>query len=409
MLIDITSQIVDDLFKSLSEDAIKGIVKKINKRLTLAELQQEETKEEKESVTDLPPTVIDEPSPPSPSEEVPEEDEIDESVFDEIVVKNDGFIQIVDDIPKKEPRPKRGDPGIVDGKRPPERIGTFFLDSGAHSLYNKAHKTQTKTNKYAYYETDEFWQYVDEYAAYVKANIDYIDYYVNVDVIHNPKLTRKTQKYLELEHDLNPVPVVHMGTGVEELKWYLKQGYDFIGLGGVALEGTRTSYIQWADKMFDCVCNNSKRLPCVRLHGFAMTAYASLTRYPWWSVDSASWAKAGGFGIIYVPHKRKGKFVFDVEPYSISVSSDAPAAKKQNRSVTTLPQKAKEIIVEWLNEINIPLGEIDKEGNEVQWGVISHHSARKIANLRYFERLTKSLPEWPWPFKATLSTSFGLV
>jgi hypothetical protein len=310
---------------------------------------------------------------------------------------------------QSKPRRKRVDQGIVDGKRPPERIGQFFLDSGAHSLYNIAHKNETRTEKYAYYETDDFWAYVDEYAEFVKANLHAIDFYVNVDVIHNPKLTRKVQKYLEFEHDLNPVPVVHMNTPISELKWYLKQGYDLIGIGGVALEGTRTAYLNWADQIFNCVCDNPKRLPCVRLHGFAMTAYASVTRYPWWSVDSASWAKAGGFGIIYVPHKRGGKYVFDIEPYSISVSAAAPAAKRKNASALTISKAAQKVICGWLDHIGVPFGKVDENGEEVEYGVVSHHCARKHANLFYFKALCDSLPEWPWPFKATMTTNFGLL
>jgi hypothetical protein len=61
---------------------------------------------------------------------------------------------------------------------------------------------------FSIYDTDMFWQYVDEYAAFIKEYRDGIDFFANVDVIQDPKRTWKVQKYLENEHGLDPVPVV---------------------------------------------------------------------------------------------------------------------------------------------------------------------------------------------------------
>lgn len=297
-----------------------------------------------------------------------------------------------------------------DEERPPECIGTLFIDSGAHSLYNIAHKTKTRLDKYAYYDTPEFWAYVDKYAAFIKANGDAVDHYVNVDVIHNAKRSWKVQQYLEKEHGLNPIPVIHMGTGVEWLEHYLERGYKFIGLGGVALEGTRLSYIRWADQMFDRLCDNRERLPCVKVHGFAMTAYASLVRYPWYSVDSASWVKAGGFGMVMFPRKHKGKFTFfeegkdtlePVTPYAISCSIKAPASKKKGSSILNISAHERNVIQEWLDKIGVPYGKWDKDGETIERGITTHHSWRKIANIRFFEELCRCLPEWPWPFRSS--------
>lgn len=159
----------------------------------------------------------------------------------------------------------------------------------------------------------------------------------------------------------------------------------------------------------------------MKTHGFAMTTYDLLIKFPWWSVDSASWVKAGGFGIIYVPHKRNGKFTFDEEPYSICVSAESPAVKIKGKHVNTISVAEKKIIQEWLEQINIPYGKVerDKEGNPVQdekgktvvleRGVESHNSARKIANLIFFKMMEESMPEWPWPFKGRASQGFGIA
>lgn len=306
-------------------------------------------------------------------------------------------------------------------ERPPECIGIFALDSGAHSLYTKLVMKSDKfrltgQRDYSAYDTAEFWDYVERYANFVKENKKGIDYYINVDVIFNPERTWQVQKYLEDEHGLNPMPVIHWGTPLEWVKRYVKEGYEVIGLGGLGQEATKDLYYDWADKVYHYLCPKSNdRKPIVKTHGFAMTAYDLLIRYPWFSVDSASWCKAGGYGMIYIPRMRNGEFVFwymkdgirqPVYPYNISVSTDSPNRKVANRSLHTISKSAQRIVHKWIDKIGIPLGSVDKDGEMKEWGVVSTHSARKIANLKFFEAMCNSLPEWPWPFRGSPRRSF---
>jgi len=276
---------------------------------------------------------------------------------------------------------------------------------------------QTGQRDYSAYDTPEFWDYVERYAAFVKEHKKAIDVYVTIDVIFNPEMTWKVQKYLEEEHKLKPLPVIHWGTSLEWVKRYVKAGYEMIGLGGLGQEATKDLYYDWADRVYDYLCPaKSNRKPIVKTHGFAMTAYDLLIRYPWWSVDSASWCKAGGYGMIYVPRVRDGKFAFHyldcngtrqpVRPYNISVSSDSPQRKVAGRSMYNQSKEAQRTIQKWLDQIGVPLGSVDENGEMKEWGVVSTHSARKIANLRFFEAMCNSLPEWPWPFKGTPRETF---
>lgn len=198
-------------------------------------------------------------------------------------------------------------------ERAEERIGEFFLDSGAHSLYNqyvghngsitedmKAHMDamspmerfairrsipnvfrSKKTNSYAYYETPEFWNYVDTYCQFV---IDYkhaIDYYATVDVLFHPKKSWQVLKYIENEWGLNPVPVIHFNTDIKWVEKHLNAGYTYIGIGGLGQEITKANYYAWADPVFKMLCDKDG-MPIVKTHGFAMTAHQLLVRYPWY-------------------------------------------------------------------------------------------------------------------------------
>lgn len=271
--------------------------------------------------------------------------------------------------------------------------GVMFLDSGAYGLYAKHSKGKTR-NKYEWFESPAFKKYVDNYAKFILKFKDGMDYYANVDILYNPKLSWKVLKYLENKYELNPVPVVHSLTPIKWLKRHIDAGYEFIGLGGRGTGRGRGEYQQWADEVFEYICPPSNDYkPIVRIHGFALTSYDLLLRYPWWSVDSTSWVQGPSWGSIDVPHKRGGKFVFTEQPYSIMVSLNAPSLKEKNGiHFFSCSRSEQRLVLDWLEEVNVPLG------SKTEWGVCSEHNARKVANLRFYERLAQSLPEWPWSF-----------
>lgn len=303
---------------------------------------------------------------------------------------------------------------MIDGKT---GVESHFLDSGAFTLWSTAALWAEENGKdrWEWFDTDEHWEYLDEYAAFVKKYKAGIDHYANVDAIQNAKLTYRNQKYLEEKHGLNPVPVVHLGDGsIKWLKRYIKEGYDFIGLGGLAGKATARQRLDWLDDCFKVVCGGCgpKCLPCVKLHGFGITSYKMLLRYPWWSVDSVTWAKQGGFGSIFVPHKRNGKFDFSVAPYLIATSFESGKVKESREKAlhySSASRAEQRIIREWLDEIEVPLGKLGDDGEPEEWGVLTRHTERRAANIKFFERLRLWLPEWPWPYDPPKTrTTLGL-
>jgi len=289
-------------------------------------------------------------------------------------------------------------------------VQSHFLDSGSFTLWTKAGEwaKENGKSKWDYYDTDEFWKYMDDYAAFVKKYQIAIDLYANVDVIPNPKLSWRNLKYLEREHGLTPVPVVHYTTHLKWLRRHIEVGYKVIGLGGLVGSTRQESCRGWLDQAFDMVCDAPDRLPRVKIHGFGVTNYPLLVRYPWWSVDSVTWAKQGGFGCILVPHKRGGRFVFDTPPYSVKISIECAARKEKGNHFLTMAGAERAIIEEWLELIGIPLGK--QEGEEiVEYGVLNRHTERRAACLHFFERMRTSLPEWPWPFRGTVRRGFGVA
>jgi hypothetical protein len=295
-------------------------------------------------------------------------------------------------------------------------VESHFLDSGSFTLKTKAIQYATENkgkSEWDYYSTKEFWDYVDQYCEFVKTNRIAIDFFANVDVIPNskgepnPKLTWRNQKYIEDHHGIIPVPVVHYKTDLKWLKKYIDAGYEFIGIGGLVGSTAQEHCRGWIDRCFDLVCSTPDRCPRVKLHGFGVTTYELLIRYPWWSVDSTSWTKVGAFGGILVPHKRRGKFVFDEQPYTMKVSLDSPDRKMKDRHYLSMSQAERDIVNEWLDLIGLPLGTWDpKTLKPLTAGVVTHHSDRRAANLHFFEMMRKSLPKYPWPFHSNKRKGF---
>lgn len=307
-------------------------------------------------------------------------------------------------------------------------VESHFLDSGAFSQWTKAaeYAKDHDGDRWAYYDSAEHYEFLDKYAAFVKEYAHAIDLYANVDVIPTraknikagewapdeveraEQLSWRNQRYFEKHHGLQPVPVVHYRANLKWLTHYIERNYELIALGGLVGSTSKDGCQKWIDRCFDLVCQTPDRTPCVNVHGFGITNWSLLLRYPWWSVDSTSWTKVGAYGGILVPHRRKGRFTFNEQPYLCKVSVDSPDMQKAGRHAISWSDLERKVVLDWLQEINVPYGSVDAEGQVTEFGVSTRHTERRAANLIFFERMRASLPEYPWAFRRPRSKGFGI-
>lgn len=172
----------------------------------------------------------------------------------------------------------------------PDRI--LFIDSGAFSAFTKN------------IEID-----LDAYCLWIKTLQP--NQFANLDVIGNPEQTYQNQIYIETHHSLNPLPVFHMNENIEYLYRYLN--YEYICLGGmVKNEGLEP----WLDEVFSIIYKNN---PHLKVHGFGLTG-SLLEKYPFFSIDSSSWANGVRFANISLFNKLKNKlYDIDLTEYCASV------------------------------------------------------------------------------------------
>lgn len=150
-----------------------------------------------------------------------------------------------------------------------------FLDSGAFSAMTKGVKI----------DLQEYIHYCHEYS-------DRLTAYANLDVIGDPSGSMKNLEKMK-GAGLNPVPVFHYGSPLSVLDEMVSSN-DYLALGGlVPLKGKKDKLKAWLDRCFSCIRDRTKA------HGFGVTNFSLLCRYPFHSVDSTSWLSGQQRGVIY--------------------------------------------------------------------------------------------------------------
>jgi hypothetical protein len=317
----------------------------------------------------------------------------------------------------------------------------LFLDSGAHSLYMKLKL------KGSSFSQDEYDSYFKEYIKFIKENEKYLTIYVNLDIINDPVRSMANYKRMRKE-GLKPIAVVHPGEDYIWITKYLELGCEYVGLGGLGQFYTKTKYINWADVVWSKALTDKKGFPLAKCHGFAMTSFDLMFRYPWWSVDSTTWVMVGRFGSVLIPKFRNGKFIYTEAPWSVMVSNQSPDVRNAGKHISTFAPMEQDIIKDYLKLKGIKLGkseyrkedktyklkkgerwageiELDLQREDgvvqedhslvetiIEAGVCNDYRLRDEVNIVYYLDLEKHFPKWPWAFKLNqkeLSKGFGLM
>jgi hypothetical protein len=226
----------------------------------------------------------------------------------------------------------------------------FILDSGAFSVKGSGATID-----------------IEAYAEFC-AKHPGISYYVSLDVIpegRKPADLEKTcqegwanyqiMKQHVPQHKI--IPVYHYGEDVKWLDRYLDDGCSYIGFGQTGIGGmtrTRHHMNNLRSRLF-----NADGSRAVKTHGFAVTSFKYMMMFPWHSVDSASWVKQGGFGGVWVPHRKFGSTGWDYTrpPMVINFSPKSPSAKTKDWvSILTMTPAQQTLVREYMDEIGSPMG-----------------------------------------------------
>jgi len=227
---------------------------------------------------------------------------------------------------------------------------SFFLDSGAFSAWSQKKSIN-----------------LDNYITYLKKNKDKINYYANLDEIGNAEKSQQNLERMEKE-GLKPIPVYHYGENIEVFKKMCDK-YPFIALGGMVPISTQ-NLIPWLNEVFAYICEKDGSTK-IKIHGFGMTTFNLLTKYPWYSVDSVSPIMTAAMGGLYTE---------DGKTISVARSSKIPYS----------------IQLYLKGELNNKKDSMKEFSFDT---IRSSYKARIIINLRYIMELEEKLTENPPRYK----------
>ena len=154
----------------------------------------------------------------------------------------------------------------------------IFLDSGAFTAYTKGAPID-----------------IQRYISFIKKYEKDLFCYANLDVIGDVEGTWENQKIME-DAGLNPLPVFHSGEPWKYLDKCLE--YDYFALGGLAADSHINKKINFFDTCFDVICDTPDRKPKTKVHGFGVSSFLWMLRYPFYSCDSTGWLKKANLDVI---------------------------------------------------------------------------------------------------------------
>jgi len=225
----------------------------------------------------------------------------------------------------------------------------IMLDSGAFSAFTK--KTEINLN---------------DYIKYIKDNLQYIDTYVNLDVIPGEKDKKRTAddaeagaraSYQNLQKmkkaGLSPIPVFHRGERWFWLERMLQDREPYIGLSPATNLCGASEARRWLDTCFTYLTDH-KGKPLVKTHGFAMSSFPLMARYPWTTCDATSWAQTAAYGSILIPKFKNGKPNYKEAPLKHTISATDRDKGTPSDHFLLMGPSVRAMISNWLeNEVGV--------------------------------------------------------
>lgn len=131
---------------------------------------------------------------------------------------------------------------------------------------------------------------LDDYAAWLDANREWIDVACTLDVVGDAPATLANTRRLE-EHGHRVLPVFHVGEPWEFMEDYCAH-YSYVGVGGMVPWSMQPAKVlRWLIRCFEIAAAHG-----TVIHGLGQTNIKTLAALPFYSVDSSSWVSAERYG-----------------------------------------------------------------------------------------------------------------
>jgi len=252
-------------------------------------------------------------------------------------------------------------------------LESYFYMNPRIEMQLKTHKTKVFMDSGAFSaRTLGVTITLDAYAKYLTSHEDIYEMAAILDApIGDCEGSYRALKTLEDAGCRNVHPVLHAGEPEKWAERYIKEGYTYLLLGGLVKYG-RANTQQYLDRLFENVLCDRNGKPRIRTHGFGLTTFSLVKRYPWTSVDSTRWLFGGKAGTIFLPRGN------DIQ--ILGVSSQSPWVKIKDKHFDTLPKVTRDSVTKQVESLGFDMPSLRAE-----------YRVRNRFNIQVFNELQKIL------------------
>jgi hypothetical protein len=189
---------------------------------------------------------------------------------------------------------------------------------------------------------------------------------------------------------IDAIPVFHQGEDFKWLERMIDEGVEYIGISP-APRVSQEIILRWLDQCFTRI-TDVDGIPLAKTHGFGATSHGLIRRYPWFTIDSTTWALAAGYGTIIVPPFSGTEPNYIRPPLRFSISDRDTAG---SRPLLKLSPLERGIIDGYLGSMGLSLSDIRASDRN-----------RAHVNVAYYMALEVTLVCAPFQNTAAMPASF---
>jgi hypothetical protein len=257
-----------------------------------------------------------------------------------------------------------------------KRKTILALDSGAWSVFKRKKKITINIDRLVFFLL--IWNELFELCL----SLDIIDY--DEDFGGGGKSYENWQYIRRYVRDI--VPVYHRGKDLKFLESYLRES-KYMGVGGLA-EAHAKKRDELLGHLWQTDLLDHTGKPRAKIHGLGLTSTILVAKWPWYSVDSTSWAIDAAYRIILVPQKSGSEYDYSKQPIRVSVTPRI--SRRHPNHIDKLPVEKALHVMEYLEKMGFRLGKGYEWEPNRELGLCNDRTMRYQINAVYYSEMGRA-------------------
>ena len=210
-----------------------------------------------------------------------------------------------------------------------------------------------------------------------------VDYRKQNGPFEKPEVSHQNWRYIK-RYVPDVIPIYHWGKDLKYLERYISES-EYVAVGGSADASVKKCEEQ-LDHLWETHLLDRNRKPRRRIHGLGLTSAPLVAKYPWFSVDSTSWALDAAYRLILVPMKSLTGLGYDHTKSPIRVSVTLRSTPDRNH-ISRLPGDIASHVMQYLEEKGFKLGKGYRSDHDHEPGLCNDPTMRYALNAIFYSEM----------------------